>query len=301
MSARTRARWSLAVAAAIAVACGQAPASEPRRGAAPIGEGPAREGPAREGPAREGPAPIGEGPAREGPAVAVAEAGSPYASLAGVEYVEVITGGARAEEALPLVIAIHGLGDRPERFAGVLHGLRAPARVILPRAFDASGDGFSWFPVRARSKDVEGLAAGIAAATERLGPFVAALPAARPTIGRPIVTGFSQGGMLSFAFAVRYPREVAAALPIAGWLPPPLWPSQRPVEPRLPSITAFHGDADAVVRIEPTRAAVAHLQGLGYPVTLREHAGVAHEVPAAIRRELYEGIEAAIAAQEAAP
>ena len=249
------------------------------------------------------PAPMADGtdsPAADAPADAPA-AKSPYAALAGVEYVEILTAGADARAPLPMIVAIHGLGDRPERFAAALRAYPAPARVILPRAFDASGDGFSWFPVRARSKDIAGLASGIESAAGRLAPFLAALPGARPTVGKPIVTGFSQGGMLSFALAVHHPHELAAAFPVGGWLPPPLWPANRPVDRPLPPITAFHGDADAVVRVEPTREAVARLIELGYPATLREYPGVAHELPAALRRDLYEAIAAAAKAQEPRP
>ncbi len=39
-----------------------------------------------------------------------------------------------------------------------------------------------------------------------------------------IVTGFSQGGILSFAMAARHPVEVAHAIPVAGSLAGPAAP-----------------------------------------------------------------------------
>jgi len=292
---RARTRHTL-LGLALLLACGQAPASEPRLDPTPRAPAPAER---REAPAQPRPA----APERHVPSASINTnaANDPadrYRQLAGVEYVELITGGAAAEDRLPLILAIHGLGDRPERFAALLRPLPAPARVILPRAFDPVDDGFSWFPIRARSKDIAGLAAGIASAADRLAPFLAAIAHERPTHGKPIVTGFSQGGMLSFALALRSPQEISAAAPIGGWLPPPLWPAQGPSEQRMPPITAFHGDADNAVKIEPTRAAVQHLIGLGYPVELREYPGVAHEIPAQIRADLYRTLSAAVAAQE---
>jgi phospholipase/carboxylesterase len=292
---RARTRHGL-LGLALLLACGQAPASEPRPLARPLDHAPADRPQQPAPPAPSAPlAPVS-------PASTAAHAANTpadrYRQLAGVEYVELITGGAAAEDRLPLILAIHGLGDRPERFAALLRPFPIPARIILPRAFDAVEDGFSWFPIRARSKDIDGLAAGIAGAADRLAPFLAAITTKRPTRGKPIVTGFSQGGMLSFALAVRFPQEISAAAPIGGWLPPPLWPTTPPPERRLPPITAFHGDADNAVKIEPTRAAVQHLVGLGYPVELREYPGVAHEIPAQLRADLYRTLTAALAAQE---
>lgn len=228
------------------------------------------------------------------PAPAPARTREGFQVLAGVEYVEVITGGAAAEAELPLVIALHGLGDRPDKFSALLADLAAPARVVLPRAHDPVEDGgFSWFPIRARSADVAGLSRGIADAGDRLVPFVRELVAACPTRGKPVVTGFSQGGMLSFYLAVRHPELFAAAVPVGGWLPPPLWPSTAPAG--APPIVALHGEADAAVKFGPTKEAVDHLRQIGFDVTLRAWPEVGHAIPPAIRRELHARITRAIA------
>lgn len=228
------------------------------------------------------------------PAPAPARTREGFQVLAGVEYVEVITGGAAPSAELPLVIALHGLGDRPDNFSALLSDLAAPARVVLPRAHDpVDEDGFSWFPIRARSADVAGLSRGIADAGDRLVPFIRELVATRPTRGKPVVTGFSQGGMLSFYLAVRHPELFAAAVPVGGWLPPPLWPSKAP--PGAPPIVALHGEADAAVKFGPTKEAVDHLRQLGFDVTLRAWPEVGHAIPPAIRRELHARITRAIA------
>ena len=49
-------------------------------------------------------------------------------------YLEVVLGGARPEEPLPMIVAIHGLGDEPHNFAGLFDGFPECARLILPRA-----------------------------------------------------------------------------------------------------------------------------------------------------------------------
>ncbi len=209
-----------------------------------------------------------------------------------LEFVHVAPGTPKAEAppadaVLPLIIALHGRGDDPEGFEHLLDGLPVHARVIVPRAFDPLGDdGYSWFPIRARSADVAALARGIDSANDRLAAMIAELLKTRPTRGKALVTGFSQGGMLSFALAVDHPDLIAAAVPIGGWLPPPLVPAALPPAP-LPSIVALHGEADVVVPFAPTRESVDALKKQGWPVTLHPFPDVAHQIPPPVRRELY--------------
>ena len=199
-----------------------------------------------------------------------------------------------------MIIAVHGLGDRPEDFAGLLEEFPSPARVILPRALDEHEPGFSWFPIRARSEDVNGLSTGIKAAADAIAAHVEAVQKARPTVGRPIVTGFSQGGMLSFTLAAQHPEQFAAAYPVGGWLPPPLWPTAAPASARgNPPVVALHGDDDRALLIENTRASVARQRELGYDVELLEYPGVGHQITLEMRAKLWELLRSA-AAREAA-
>ena len=190
-------------------------------------------------------------------------------------------------DALPMIVAIHGLGDEPRNFAGLLAGLPVQARVILPRAIDDHEVGWSWFPVRARDPDVEALAKGIVRAADAVDAGVRRLEVSRPTLGKPIVTGFSQGGMLTFALAVRHPDHYAAAMPVGGWLPPPLWPEALG-DAAPPPIVALHGDADPAVKIQPTRDAVAKLDELGANAALHEYPGIGHMIPPDMRTELHQ-------------
>jgi phospholipase/carboxylesterase len=195
-----------------------------------------------------------------------------------------------------MILAIHGRGDDPDGFKDLIDGLPVHARVIVPRAFDALPDGgWSWFPIRARSADVEALARGVDAANDRLAVMIGELLKTRPTRGRAIVTGFSQGGMLSFSLATDHPDLIAAAVPVGGWLPPPLYPPALPAG-RLPTIYALHGEVDQVVRFGPTREAVDHLARQGWPAQLQSFPDVAHQIPAPVRRELYVQLQRAVEA-----
>lgn len=228
------------------------------------------------------------------PAPTIAEAPQvELPQIEGIQYLELVTAGADASDELPMIVAIHGLGDTPEGFANLLNGFDVPARVILPRALDPYQPGWSWFPIRARDPDVDALAAGIERAANALAPAIAALTEQRPTKGKPIVTGFSQGGMLSFCLAVHHGELFSAALPIGGWLPPPLWPDADGKS--APPIVAFHGDPDAAVKLEPTQLAVGHLQKAGYRVELATYPGVGHAIPANMHADLLADLREAIA------
>ncbi len=207
--------------------------------------------------------------------------------VAGIPYVEFVTAKADPSAQLPMIVAIHGLGDTPENFAELLFAFDRPARVILPRAFDPVAEGgFSWFPIRARDADVDALALAISGAADRLAPAIAALREQRPTLGKPLVTGFSQGGMLTFMLAVEHPDQVGYGVAIGGWLPPPRWPKAGPPAD-APALVALHGDADKAVAFGPTREAVEQLAKLGWKVELHGYPTLGHAIPPVMQAELY--------------
>lgn len=216
-----------------------------------------------------------------------------YGRAGTLRYLEHVVG-AEPHASLPMIIVIHGLGDRPGPHWLDLVQLEHPARLIMPEAPTPYFDGYSWFPFRARGADPAELARGIAAAAEQLASALEALQRHRPTRGRPIVTGFSQGGMLSFALALRHPERLELALPISGLLPEPLWPA-GPAKTRTPPILALHGTADELVPFPPTERLVAQLRAHGYDATLVPYAGVGHSISDAMRARVSSTLNDALA------
>ncbi len=284
--------WRLwALAAVLLLACrGSVPAAKtpPARNAPPPAGDDARQGARADRAATAGPA--ATGPEEEH---AAPSAGAP------LDAVVFVTGGADDDDRLPLVVLIHGLGDRPERFAHALDGFPVRARVAAPRAPTPWHDGGSWFPVRARDPDREALARGVAAAADRVAAWIRRTTAAHPTAGKPVITGFSQGGILAFAVAVRHPDLVAAAVPVGGLLPEPLYPDALPPSP--PPIVALHGEDDRTVAFERARATVEHLARLGWPAHLESFPGVGHAIPPPVHRAWLDALERAVAGRLAPP
>ena len=196
--------------------------------------------------------------------------------IAGVRYLEHMTGGARPDERVPMIVALHPMGGDPVDFLRLLRRYRRRARLILPYGHP-NGGMYLWYD----SVRDDVAAPLVTREADRIAGAVAALVAARPTVGKPLVTGFSQGGIMTFALAVTHPEALAAAFPISGLLPPSLYPSAAlSSEPRpatLPPVAAFHGASDLAVPTRGARASIAELQRAGYTAELREYPGVAHD------------------------
>jgi phospholipase/carboxylesterase len=165
------------------------------------------------------------------------------------------------------------------------------ARVILPYGFNVAGEGFSWWS--GPRDDEARFAEDTRRAADRLAAMLDELVRRRPTVGKPIVTGFSQGGMLSFTIAVLHPEAVRAAFPVGGRLAEPLWPSAWPAGAPRPLIHAFHGAADDVVPIEGARGTVRRLAEVGLTADLVEYPGLGHHTSGEERRDLARAIEQA--------
>jgi phospholipase/carboxylesterase len=188
-----------------------------------------------------------------------------------LDYVE-RTQGAQAKQALPLLVVLHGLGDTPESIVKVLGAeLPMPARVVAPRAPDPWSAGSSWYPLEG-----PGRRAAILARAERVAELITHLTRTHRTRGKPIVTGFSQGGVLSFALAAYHGEKVQAALPIAGALPAEL-PAPRKPPPGL-RVVAFHGREDARIAYAAGERTVERLKAAGLDASLRSYAGVGHTI-----------------------
>lgn len=228
------------------------------------------------------------------PAPSTLAAPSAGAVVPRIRYIEKMTGGAETTESVPVVVAIHGYGDRPESFARSLAGLSARARLILPYGMFVreSDGGFYWFALGGFEAQI--LTEGMTHASNALASMITEIEKTRPLQGKPIVTGFSQGGMLSFTLAVLHPDRIGEAIPVAGMLPPPLFPSSWPMGRIAPPVVAFHGDADDIVRIAGARDTISALSKVGFSAKLTEYPNVPHAIYPDMRRDWMAAIESAV-------
>jgi phospholipase/carboxylesterase len=175
---------------------------------------------------------------------------------------------ASASPGSPLVVALHGEGGSPERWVSGFARFPGEATIALPRGFEPHESGFRWFPWNADLADPK-LAADVAAAEERLWAGIADLAGRR----RVLVTGFSGGGVLSFAMVVKRTGVVAGAFPVSAACPPSLLPKAPAA---VAPVIAYHGDADAVIPVARARETIRALSALGGDARLREYARAGH-------------------------
>lgn len=230
-----------------------------------------------------------------GSSPAVLDAGGfPFeGELAGVRFLEVVTGGARPDEPLPMLLALHPMGGDPRDLLPQLQRFTGRARLVLPYGQPVGGR-FQWYA--SPREDVA--ATEVVPATQRIDALLTALTKTRGTVGRPFVTGFSQGGCVAFALAVTHPDSVEAVFPLSGLLPTSLYPSaalvSRPRPSRLPAVMAFHGTDDLAVPVASARASIAELQRAGYTASLREYPGLAHDLSPRELQDLFTQLSSAL-------
>lgn len=206
----------------------------------------------------------------------------------GFEYSETLSGGAHEGDRLPLILALHGLGDRPASFLHLFDGFPCPARIVAPHSGTRHGPGFSWF---AFHREDPGLAGPeIAARADELAAFARRLARDKASVGRPLLTGFSQGGALSFAIAARHGTEISGAFPVGGWLPDTVSDN---LDGQIAPIVAFHGADDPLITVDRPRAAALRLRKDGFAVELAEFPGVGHQIPREVQGALFERLGAA--------
>lgn len=196
------------------------------------------------------------------------------------------------DTAMPTVVALHGLGDNPQHFLGLFAELDG-VRVLAPAApLPWPPDGFSWFEHRL-TEDPAGASAEIPGRAEAVAGLIRWAHAHPAIIGKPVVTGFSQGGVLSYAVALHHADLIAGAVPIAGLLPTEAIPASTPGA--TAPIRAVHGDADTRLAFSEAERTVSALQKLGFDATLDRFDGVGHSIPPVMRSRVHDHVRTLLA------
>lgn len=191
-------------------------------------------------------------------------------NLAGFEYLEFVTAGANPDAKLPMIVFFHSLGTNPKGLTHLLSDLSSPTRVIMPRGNEKWGSGPAWWPMRSKDEDQHRLATYMANTSRQMAQFIREISQCRPTVGKPLIAGHSQGGLMTLATAAAAPGMFKAAVAVSSWLPRELWPK------RLPPTVGIHGTLDRTVTYARTKDFFERAAHAGLPVQFIPVEGAGH-------------------------
>lgn len=198
--------------------------------------------------------------------------------LDGIFFLEVVIGEADFEDQLPMLVVLHGRGGSAQIPGGPFLGLTHPVRVIVPQAPERLGSGYEWLPVYVGQGLVDRLSSTLFEQASHIASLLRDIASQRATTGRVIVSGFSQGGLLTITMALYHDDVIGEAFPLSCWLPPPLVPTYRRPDLIYPRIRSMHGTADPTIPLGPTHALFEQLVSLGFDATLVTFEGVTHTI-----------------------
>ena len=136
--------------------------------------------------------------------------------LDGRPWVEAWTGGASRGEDVPVIVALHGRGDTPERFAMLLQELPIKARVVVPAGSVKMNDvEFDWLDIPP-SKPDDALTYALDQHADNLDAFLTDIGLAS---GPVTLLGWAQGGMVAATWAFAHPERAAHVVMAGGQLP----------------------------------------------------------------------------------
>ena len=188
----------------------------------------------------------------------------------------------------PTIVALHGWGASAHDLLGLapyLHG--GEALVLCPQGpmslpVGSGATGYGWFPITGGAPPD---ASAFEAAVDRLAAFLDALYERYPVDpARLVLLGFSQGGVMAYALALRDPRRYAALVALSSWLPEALanQVGRCPDDAPLP-IFVSHGTEDPMIPVARAQESNQRLLALGYEPAYHEYA-MQHEIrPEALR------------------
>jgi predicted peptidase len=183
-----------------------------------------------------------------------------------LEYLVHIPTGSPPAEGHPLVLFLHGRGERETLDHVASFGPPAIARETPD---------FPWAVVAPRCPPERGW---------ETGELLAVLDEAEETMpvdrSRVVLTGLSMGGYGCWALVMTAPERFAAVVPICGGAPvamPRLLPPSRIDALRRVPIRAFHGADDPVVAVDDSAWIVGELRALGCDVQFTVYPGVGHD------------------------
>ena len=178
----------------------------------------------------------------------------------------------------PLIVAMHGLGSNEDDLPSAYRSLEGRAAFAFPRSPLPHPPGYAWYRlIRFGVPDP----ASFAHALETLDAWLTELRARPGMAERPVIlSGFSQGAIMSLSYALRHPEKVAGVMAFSGYIPDFILeelPAPGPDSPR-PQVFLTLGRQDALFPMTRLDEAAHALSARGIQPEVFAHDG-GHEIP----------------------
>ena len=196
------------------------------------------------------------------------------------------------DELLPLVVVLHGRGQEARDLEWLGRDLAA-ARVVFLEGPIPQRDGRAWFTRRLRHLEPRARQRQLAERREEVALTVQRIAACRPTRGRPILVGYSQGASVALAVAWAYPELTGDVVAVAAYLDPSLEAASAPRETGLRFV---HGAADRRLPARPVRKTARHLRRSGVAVRWHPVSNSGHALDRGLRQGLRAELTQAVSA-----
>lgn len=176
-----------------------------------------------------------------------------------LQYILTVPSGKPDSEPMPLVIVLHGRGADANDLADIAPSLDGPGgyRFVFPNAPHAfPWGGYTWFDGWPPERD------SVIASRKKLLHFLEEITARYPVAdGKIILSGFSQGGMMSLDAGFRTDEELCGIVVMSGVL----FEQDAPDFKARPDqkILIAHGTGDDVIPVIAARRARALLEAAG--------------------------------------
>jgi len=194
----------------------------------------------------------------------------------------------------PLLIMLHGYGSNEQDLFSFASELPDELLIVSVRAPLSLGFGsYAWYTIHfdATNSDRFSDIPEARAALELIDRFLdEVIQHYEPNINNVFLLGFSQGTILSTAYALNHPEKVQHVVALSGYVNEQL--IQKPLEKqRFKNLDFFisHGSVDQVIPVEWARKSGPYLDKLDIPYEYREYP-VGHGVAPQNFRELREWI-----------
>ena len=195
-------------------------------------------------------------------------------------YIVKYSGNSERNDNLPMLVALHGNGDTAKNFfETALDQLSVPARIVLLKGPLSYGSGDAWPWTEADFKQY-GYAVSEA---------IELITLKYPTTGKPILLGFSGGGMMAYYQAVIHGNRYSYIFPVSGQLSNELL-SDESARPGA-KVHSFHGKNDSVISFSGGENAVNILKENNINVMFTGFDGGHHGIFTNMKSEITQAIE----------